>query len=73
MAQMLRAILLARAIATSMRGFFANIRESHELTGGAERALAFSTDIAPMISSRRISRCPIFDVFPRRGLPPVEH
>ncbi|TDW35767.1 ATP dependent DNA ligase-like protein [Rhizobium azibense] len=28
--------------------------------------------MAPMMSSRRKSRCPIFDVFPRRSLPPDE-
>ena len=30
------------------------------------------TDIAPMMSNRRISRCPIFDVRPKTCLPPVE-
>src|SRR5258707_15377801 len=29
--------------------------------------------IAPVINSRRISRCPILEVFPRTCLPPVEY
>ena len=37
-------------------------------SGKAQR----TTAIAPVISSRRMSRCPIFEIFPRTCLPPVE-
>jgi hypothetical protein len=56
MAQIVRAILFARAIATSMRGLRANIRASHEFSGGAFRHAHRITVIAPMIKSRRMSR-----------------
>lgn len=56
--------MLASAIATSMRGLRANIRASHEFSGGDLRHAHRITVIAPMIRSRRISRWPIFDGSP---------
>ena len=55
MAQIPRAILFASAIATSMRGFLASIRASQDPSAIVLRPIQFSRDIAPMISSRRIS------------------
>jgi hypothetical protein len=71
MAQTIRAILLASAIATSISGLRSNIRLSHK-PAIPFRLAHWTTDMAPMISNRRISRCPIFDVRPSRSLPPLE-
>lgn len=60
------------AMATSMRGFFAIMRASQEPPGAPFRDAHRTTAMAPMISSRRISRWPIFEVFPSRCLPPVD-
>ena len=65
-------ILLAKAIATNIRGFIASIRASHEPTGIALRARQLSRDIAPMISNRRMSVWPALDTRPSRSLPPEE-
>ena len=70
-AQTDRAILFARAMATSSRGFFAIIRPSHDPWAAPLRAAHRTTAMAPMISRRRMSRCPIFDVRPSLGFPPV--
>ena len=67
-----RATLLARAMATSMRGFLASIRPSQLPSGAPLRLACCTTAIAPVMSSRRVSRWPIFDVPPSRCLPPVE-
>lgn len=72
MAQMPRAILLASAMATSMRGFFAIMRASQEPSGAPFRDTHRTTAMAPMMSSRRISRWLIFQVFLSRCLPPVD-
>ena len=72
MAQRPRAILLASAIATTMRGFRARMRVSQPLFGVPNRPTACRTAMAPETKSLRMSRCPIFDVLPNRALPPVE-
>lgn len=59
------------AIATSIRGFFAIMRASQELSGVPFREAHRTTAMAPMMS-RRMSRLPIFDVFPSLCLPPVD-
>jgi hypothetical protein len=51
MAQIFRATLLASAIATSMRGFIASIRESHDPCAGGLRPAQLTQAIAPMIRS----------------------
>jgi hypothetical protein len=58
MAQMVRAILLAKAIATSILGLHAIMRASHEPSGIDFRPSQFRRDIAPIISSLRISARP---------------
>jgi hypothetical protein len=58
-------------MATSRRGFFAIIRPSHDPSAAPLRAAHRTTAMAPMISRRRTSRCPIFDVRPSLGFPPV--
>src|SRR3546814_20087055 len=70
---MVRAILLAKAIDTSILGFRATMRASHESSGIDLRPIQFRRDIAPMISSLRMSACPAFEVRPRRSLPPEEN
>src|SRR3954451_22414853 len=65
MAQTERAILLASAIATSIFGLRASMRCSQLPSGAPLRKAARTTAIAPMISRRRISRWPIFEIFPR--------
>ena len=72
MAQIERAILLARPIATSMRGLRLSIRCSQVPSCAPFRQAQRTMTIAPVIKSRRISRCPILEVFPRTCLPPVE-
>lgn len=72
MAQRPRAILLAGAMVTSMRGFLASIRPSQLPSGAPLRLACCTTAIAPVMSRRRMSRWPIFDVAPSRCLPPVE-
>jgi signal transduction histidine kinase len=63
-AQTERAILLARAMATTKRGFSASIRASHDPLAAPLRTARLTTVVAPMIKSRRMSCCPIFDVRP---------
>jgi len=72
MAQIPRAILPAKAMATSMRGFRDNMRASHVPSAAPFREAQFTTAIAPVTRRRRISRWPIFDVLPRRCFPPLE-
>ena len=55
MAQTVRAILLAKAIATIILGFRAAMRASHEPSGIDFRPIQFKRDMAPIISSLRIS------------------
>lgn len=71
-AQRPRAILFAKAIATSIFGFLASICVNHAFQALPLRPAHRMTAIAPMTSSRRISLWPIFDTRPRRSLPPVE-
>lgn len=70
LAQIALAILFARAMATSILGFRANIPDSQDLSGIVFRTSQFRRDIAPMIKSRRISACPAFDIRPSRSFPP---
>ena len=63
-AQTIRAILLARATVTSMRGLRTSMRPSHEPSGAPRRAAWRTTALAPMIKRRRKVRSPIFDVAP---------
>ena len=72
MAQIARAILFAKAIATSIRGFLSNIRASHEPGWIDFRPSQLSRVIAPMIKSRRMSACPAFETRPSRIFPPDE-
>ena len=68
----MRAILLASATLTSMRGFLASMPSSHE-PAGAPRLLAWSTTaLLPMMSSRRSVRSPILEIAPSFCLPPVD-
>ena len=69
MAQLIRAILLAEAMATSILGFFAIIRANHEPLRVDLRLRQASRDMAPVIWSRRISVSPAFDTRPNRSLP----
>src|SRR3546814_960012 len=73
MAQIWRAILLASAMATNMRGLRAIMRASHELSGIALRPIQFNRDMAPMISICRMSAWPAFVTRPSRSLPPDEN
>src|SRR3546814_7825352 len=73
MAQIWRAILLASAMATNMRGLRAIMRASHELSGIALRPIQFNRDMAPMISICRMSAWPAFVTGPSRSLPPDEN
>ena len=72
MAQMPRAILLASAIATSIRGFLAIIRANHEPSGTPFWEAHLTTAMAPRMRRRRMSRCPIFEILPSLCLPPVD-
>jgi len=73
MAQIVRAILLAKAIATSILGFRAAMCASHDPSGIDFRPSQFRRDIAPIISSLRISDCPALEMRPSRSLPPDEN
>src|SRR5690554_7518720 len=73
MAQIVRAIMLARAMATSILGFRANMSASHEPSGADLRPIQLRRDLAPMISSLRISACPALEVRPSLSLPPEEN
>src|ERR1700689_2934555 len=68
MAQIARAILLARAIATSMRGLRPSMRCSQVPSRAPLRQAQRTMTIAPLINSRRISRCPHFRSFPENLL-----
>ena len=72
MAQIARAILLAKANATSMRGLRAIIRASHDPSGMDLRPSQFSRDNAPMTKSARLSVWPALDTRPSHSLPPKE-
>ena len=68
---MIRAILLASATATTLKGRRAKSPISH---CGA-LSLPFTcrnTDVAPQTSSERSVGLPIFDMLPSRSLPPLE-
>ena len=63
---MIRAILLASATATSMRGLRASVcsRSNHDPAGVPLRAAQRTTALAPMINRRRSVRSPILEVLP---------
>lgn len=68
----MRAILLASATITSMRGFRASMRPSHDPSEAPRRHAWLTTALAPMISRRRSVLSPIFDVAPSFCFPPVD-
>ncbi len=53
-------------------GLRSSIRASHDPVRAPFREAHWMTAMAPMMSSRRISRWPIFEVWPSRCFPPVE-
>ena len=67
----MRAILLASAPATSIRGLSASILASQGSFVLPRRTAELTTAMAPMIKRRLKSRWPIFDILPSLGLPPV--
>ena len=71
-AHSMRAILFASAMAASILGLRARMRPSQEVSAGGRTLAPEITSIAPMISKRRMSRCPDLLVCPSRGLPPLE-
>ena len=73
MAQIVRAILLAKAIATIILGLRMDMRASQEPSGIDLRPIQFRRDIAPIISSLRMSDCPALEMRPSRSLPPDEN
>jgi hypothetical protein len=72
MAQIARALRLASAIATNIRGFLPSIRASQEPSGIDRHPSQFRRDMAPMIRRRRMSAWPDFDTRPSRSFPPDE-
>ena len=72
MAQIARAILFARVMATTSFGLRAIRRSSHEPFGTPKRVAAVITDMAPQIRRLRMSDCPFFETLPSLLLPPVE-
>ncbi len=71
-AQTVRAILLASATVTSMRGYLLSICSSQESRGAPRLAACSTTALEPRISSRLSVRSPIFEIAPSFCLPPVE-
>src|SRR5215469_5396227 len=69
---MMRAVLLASATITSIRGLRASIRASQDPDGVPYLIALRTTELAPMISRRRSVRSPIFEVAPSFCLPPLE-
>ncbi len=72
MADIIRAILFANAIATSILGLRA-ILDSQDPSGIDLRPMQFNRDIAPIISNLRVSAWPAIDTRPSRSLPPEEN
>src|SRR5215213_4215752 len=68
----MRAVLLANATVTSMRGLRSSIRASQDPAGAPLMQAWRTTALPPMMSKRRIVRSPIFEVAPSRCLPPVD-
>src|SRR4051794_24433448 len=71
-AQTMRAVLLARATVTSIRGLRASIRASQEPSAAPRRPAQRTTALAPRMSTRRIVRSPILEMAPSLRLPPVD-
>ena len=70
--KMIRAILLASATVTSMRGLRVSICSSHEPFGAPRLRACRTTALLPMMSRRLSVRSPILDVAPSFCLPPVD-
>ena len=68
---MIRAILLASATATTLKGRLARSAVSHDRARASLRAIR-RTDVAPMTRRVRSSGLPIFEMRPDRSLPPLE-
>ena len=68
----MRAILLANATMTSMRGLRASIRASQEFAGPSLRLAWRTTALAPTMSNLRKVRSPILEMAPSFCLPPVD-
>ncbi len=60
----------ANATVTTGTGFRSSILAGQEPAGAPLREAQRITAVAPMTSNRRMSRCPIFEVFPSFCLPP---
>ena len=69
---MRRAILLASAMATRMRGLSEHQLPSHVSSGMPRRQAPTIAAMAPTTSNRRMSCWPAFETFPSRALPPDE-
>ena len=67
----MRAMRLASATATSIRGLRASIRASQGSFVVPRRTAQFTLVIAPTTNSRLRSRWPILDILPSLGFPPV--
>ena len=72
MAKICKAILLASAIPTNILGLRARSRPIQPSAAIRLRAPPMVLVIAPMISRRRISLWPAFDIRTNRALPPEE-
>jgi hypothetical protein len=70
-AQAMRAVLFATAIATTLAGFFTSNFAIQGYFPGCSRAWR-TTAVAPRTSRRRRYRSPCFDMPPSLSLPPVE-
>ena len=68
----MRAILFASATMTSILGLRASIRPSQDSALVPCLSALRTTELAPMIKSRRSVRSPIFEVVPSFCLLPVE-
>jgi hypothetical protein len=68
----MRAVLLASATVTSIRGFLASICSSHDRFGAPRLTACSTTAALPTISRRLSVRSPIFVISPSFCLPPVE-
>jgi hypothetical protein len=63
---------VANLLGEGILGFLAIIRASHDPAGAPRLAAHRTTAIAPMISCRLRSRCPILEMRPSPALPPEE-
>jgi len=70
-AQMILAILLAKAMAATLAGLRANNAVSQGDIVAPRRACR-NTAVAPTTRRERSAGLPIFEIFPKRSLPPLE-